>query len=103
MKNGGTCVQKDDFAGIAAKLLSCDVLVLASPVYYYSVTAQMKTMIDRCYSILSALKDKECYFISTAMSETKEYFQTAIVLRFLINYTLSLPISSIAQIQKASA
>jgi multimeric flavodoxin WrbA len=78
MKNGGTCVQKDDFAGIAAKLLSCDVLVLASPVYYYSVTAQMKTMIDRCYSILSSLKDKECYFISTAMSETKEYFQTAI-------------------------
>jgi multimeric flavodoxin WrbA len=78
MKNGGTCVQKDDFAELAEKLLACDVLVLASPVYYYSVTAQMKTMIDRCYSILSSFKDKECYFISTAMSETKEYFQTAI-------------------------
>jgi multimeric flavodoxin WrbA len=78
MKNGGTCVQKDDFAELAEKLLACDVMVLASPVYYYSVTAQMKTMIDRCYSILSSLKDKECYFISTAMSETKEYFQTAI-------------------------
>ncbi|MGN0907242.1 MAG: flavodoxin family protein [Bullifex sp.] len=45
-----TCVQKDDFALILEKLKEADVLILMSPVYYWSVTAQLKCFIDRFYS-----------------------------------------------------
>jgi len=43
----GTCVKKDDFQVIYQKILAADGLVLGSPNYFKSVTAQMKTMIDR--------------------------------------------------------
>jgi multimeric flavodoxin WrbA len=43
----GRCVHKDDFEGLYQKILDCDGLVLGSPDYFRSVTAQMKTLIDR--------------------------------------------------------
>ena len=46
-KNTGKCVQKDDMEEILAKMLAADVLVLASPVYFYSIDAQIKTVLDR--------------------------------------------------------
>jgi multimeric flavodoxin WrbA len=49
-RNGGTCVQKDDMNEILDKMMAADVFVLATPVYFYSMSAQMKTMIDRTYS-----------------------------------------------------
>ena len=42
------CVRKDDMADVLAAMKAADVIVLASPVYFYAVCAQMKTMIDRC-------------------------------------------------------
>jgi len=44
----GQCVIKDDFKGIEAALLKADGIVLASPNYIFSVTAQMKALMDRC-------------------------------------------------------
>ena len=58
-KNGGTCVHQDDVPAILDKILACDVLVLATPVYYYDFTAQMKTLIDRTFAKVSAIGDKE--------------------------------------------
>lgn len=66
LRNGGTCVQKDDMAGVLQKLIDADVIVLSTPVYYYSISAQMKTMIDRCLAGGAQLKNKEFYFITTA-------------------------------------
>ncbi len=43
----GKCVLKDDFDGAYAKMLAADGLVLASPVYFNSVSAQLKAFIDR--------------------------------------------------------
>ena len=43
----GRCVIKDDAVEIAAKMHDADVLVFATPVYYYSVSGQLKTMFDR--------------------------------------------------------
>ena len=57
---GGGCAKKDDFQEIKDKIAACDVLVLVSPVYYYSVTAQLKTLIDRTYSALTEISGKEC-------------------------------------------
>ena len=43
----GHCVLKDDAAAIAAKMHDADVLVFATPVYYYCVSGQRKTLLDR--------------------------------------------------------
>ena len=43
----GHCVIKDDAVEIAAKMHDADVLVFATPVYYYSVSGQLKTVLDR--------------------------------------------------------
>ena len=43
----GHCVIKDDAVEVAAKMHDADVLVFATPVYYYSVSGQLKTMLDR--------------------------------------------------------
>jgi multimeric flavodoxin WrbA len=44
----GECVIKDDFARIKEALLGSDGIVLASPNYIFSVSAQLKAMMDRC-------------------------------------------------------
>lgn len=43
----GHCVIPDDAVEIAAKMHDADILVFATPVYYYSVSGQLKTMLDR--------------------------------------------------------
>ena len=43
------CVQKDDAPLILEKFRQADAFILASPVYYYTITAQMKIFIDRNY------------------------------------------------------
>ena len=43
----GHCVIQDDAVDIAAKMHDADVLVFATPVYYYCVSGQLKTMLDR--------------------------------------------------------
>lgn len=43
----GHCVIQDDAREIAAKMHQAQVIVFASPVYYYSVSGQLKTMLDR--------------------------------------------------------
>ena len=43
----GPCVQKDDMEGIRREILSADMLVFVTPLYYFGMTAQLKTLIDR--------------------------------------------------------
>ena len=50
LKNG-TCVVNDDMQPILKYLRSADRLVLASPIFFMSISAQMKAMIDRCQSL----------------------------------------------------
>ena len=66
MKNGGKCIQKDDMASILDLYSKADVLVLATPVYFYGISAQMKTFIDRTYPIWQHLGKKEVYYIVAA-------------------------------------
>lgn len=47
----------DDFIGIAEKLTEHDVIVLGTPVYWYSMSAQMKTFIDRWSDLVTVRKD----------------------------------------------
>lgn len=43
----GKCVQNDGMNEIASKLIKADVIVFATPVYFYSVSGQLKVFIDR--------------------------------------------------------
>jgi NAD(P)H-dependent FMN reductase len=64
--NGGNCVQKDDMTEVLDKIIDADVIVMATPVYFYTMSGQMKTLIDRTYSRYLAISNKEMYFIMTA-------------------------------------
>lgn len=66
MRNGGTCIQKDDMAEILNLYQKADILVLATPVYFYGVSAQIKTFIDRTYPIWQNLGEKDIYYIVSA-------------------------------------
>ena len=46
----GICAQKDDMAIIYDKMNQADMLVIASPVYFYSISAQLKAVIDRFHN-----------------------------------------------------
>lgn len=72
------CIQKDDFGEICEKMIASDVLVFATPVYFYSVSAQMKALFDRCYSILERLSGKRCCLLSAGAADATEYFDTLI-------------------------
>ena len=50
MSKDNTCVQKDDIAIIYEKMAQADMLVIASPVYFYGLSAQLKAVIDRCHN-----------------------------------------------------
>lgn len=72
----------DDAPAVVQKMIDADVIVLATPVYFYAMSGQMKTMIDRTYDRYREIKDKEFYYIITAairdeskMSRTVEEFR----------------------------
>ena len=46
----GVCAQKDDMAVIYEKMSQADMLVIASPVYFYGISAQLKAVIDRFHN-----------------------------------------------------
>ena len=48
----GACIQKDDMAIILDAIRKADTLVFASPIYYFTITAQLKLAIDRTYPLL---------------------------------------------------
>lgn len=70
-KSGGTCAIKDDMAEILEKIHVADVIVMASPVYFYSIDAQMKALIDRCVAQWTKIKNKEFYYIMTAAEDSE--------------------------------
>ncbi len=51
----GSCEQKDEFEAIKQKIYQTDGLILASPNYIFSVSAQMKAFMDRCCGVIHCL------------------------------------------------
>lgn len=54
----GPCVQKDDMENIKNEILSADMLVFATPLYYYGMSAQLKTVIDRFCAFNGSIQRK---------------------------------------------
>ncbi len=65
------CAQKDDMTEILDLMQDADVIVMAAPVYFYTMCAQMKTVIDRCCSRYTRIQNKEFYFIITAADDNQ--------------------------------
>ena len=76
--NGGMCVQKDDMAEVLDKMIAVDVIVMATPVYFYSMNGQLKTLIDRTYARYTKIEDKELYFIMSAAVNSKAALERAV-------------------------
>lgn len=64
------CSQKDDMAEILDKMVEADVIVMATPVYFYTMCGQLKTLIDRTCARYTELSNKEFYFIVTAADDS---------------------------------
>lgn len=77
-KGTGLCVIKDDMAEVLQKMIDCDVLVLASPVYFYSIDAQLKAVIDRSVARWLEVKNKELYYIMTAADAETASMETTL-------------------------
>ncbi len=73
--NGGRCVQKDDMAEILDKMIHADVIVMATPVYFYTMNALLKTVIDRTYARYTGVSNKEMCFIMTAAVGNKDLLE----------------------------
>ena len=76
--NKGICIHKDDMTEILYKIISSNIIVFASPVYFYSFNAQMKAIMDRTYAKLESIKDKEAYLIISGAAPTKNYMNTIV-------------------------
>ena len=74
----GPCAIKDDMTEVLQKMIDADVIVLASPVYFYSIDAQLKAIIDRTVARWLEVKDKEFYYIVTAADGEEEAAETTI-------------------------
>lgn len=74
----GKCIQKDDMAELLQKMVAADVIVLASPVYFYGMNGQMKTFIDRTVPQYTHISDKDFYFIITAADTVQKHMDKVI-------------------------
>lgn len=69
----GECVIKDDATEIAEKVLCADAVVFSTPIYYYEMSGQMKTLIDRMNSMYPKdYKFRDVYLLSVA-AEDEDY------------------------------
>ena len=69
------CVQKDDMEKILDKMVKADVIVMATPVYFYNMNGQMKTLIDRTVPRYEEIKNKDFYFILAAADNSRQNMQ----------------------------
>lgn len=66
----GSCVIQDDAPAITEKMKGAEVIAWATPIYYYEMSGQMKTMIDRANSLYdSDYAFRDIYFLSAAAEE----------------------------------
>lgn len=90
----GKCIINDDANEITEKMKNADVIVWATPVYYYEMSGQMKTLIDRANSLyVSKYNFKDIYVITTSADGSENVVQT--VLNGLEGWCACLPGTSI--------
>mgnify|MGYP002674593395 CR=1 FL=1 len=76
----GPCVQKDDNDKIRKSILNSDMIVFATPLYYYGVSAQLKTVIDRfcAYNSSITMKHMKSALLSVAWNSNNWTFEALV-------------------------
>ncbi len=89
--NNGTCVITDDMQGIYPRLLEANIVILASPIFFYGITGWTKAMVDRCQalwarkyvlhdpSLKTASKRRAGFFISVGGTKGQRMFEGAVL------------------------
>ena len=73
-----SCVLKDDVAGIMEKVMEAETIVFATPIYYYEMSGQMKTLLDRLNPLYAReYKFRNIYMIATTAENEKSAFEKA--------------------------
>jgi multimeric flavodoxin WrbA len=73
------CVIKDDAVGIAERVKNADTLVFATPIYYYEMSGQMKTLLDRLNPLYpSDYKFRKVYMLSVAAEDEESVPEKAV-------------------------
>ena len=74
----GACVFKDDVPAIMEKVKESEVIVWATPIYYYEMSGQMKTLIDRLNPLFPTdYKFRDIYMLATADDNSEDTFDKA--------------------------
>jgi len=74
----GKCVINDDANAITAKMKKAEVIVFATPIYYYEMSGQLKTMLDRANSLYASdYKFCEIYLLTSAADTDKKAMNIA--------------------------
>lgn len=111
-KTGKACTFDDDFNTIAPDILEADVIVFTMPLYWYSIPAQLKNVIDKLFSFSVASKNiagKECALIACCEEEDISAFdgiripikRTAALLKWTVVGEILIPcVLNIGDIEK---
>lgn len=79
-REGNSCFQEDDMSIIYNKLLDADVLVMASPVYFYGISAQLKAIVDRLHTPMrEQFKIKKLALLLVGAATLPELFDSIIM------------------------
>lgn len=77
-QNTGRCVISDDVPLIMGKVKNAEVIVFATPIYYYEMCGQMKTLLDRLNPLYGTdYKFRDIYMIATAAEDEEHTFDKA--------------------------
>ncbi len=73
------CIINDDASAIAQRMLTADVIVFATPIYYYGMCGQMKTLLDRANPLFSAdYRFRDIYLLAAAAEEDEHTVDGAV-------------------------
>jgi multimeric flavodoxin WrbA len=87
----GQCIVQDDMQKIYPKLLEADVIILASPIFFYGITAWAKALVDRCQALWARKyllkepslgkegKKRKGFLISVGATKGQKVFEGAIL------------------------
>ena len=87
----GKCVVEDDMTPLYDKIISTDLIILASPIFFYGITAQAKAFIDRTQALWNRKRllikkgewqenpDRRGFFISVAATSGSKIFEGAVL------------------------
>ncbi len=74
-----SCIIKDDAVHLAEQMKTADVIVFATPIYYYEMSGQMKTLLDRVNALYTSdYAFRDIYFLSSAAEDARDVDERAI-------------------------